>query len=98
MSFAFISVERYVQGTIMDMEHLKRAMSGCGSVLHLASLKKFLGVSDALCRSINVDGTKNVSVALPLHFQSTLPTSTFLPGITLPISHTPDFLLWLLPR
>lgn len=59
------SCDRYVQGTILNMEHLEKAMHGCETVIHLASLKKFLGVSNQLIRSVNVDGTQNVITHVP---------------------------------
>eukprot|EP00282_Hemiselmis_andersenii_P003636 CAMPEP_0114121724 /NCGR_PEP_ID=MMETSP0043_2-20121206/7325_1 /TAXON_ID=464988 /ORGANISM="Hemiselmis andersenii, Strain CCMP644" /LENGTH=273 /DNA_ID=CAMNT_0001214413 /DNA_START=44 /DNA_END=861 /DNA_ORIENTATION=+ len=51
---------RYIQGSIMELDHLRKAMQGVQSVVHLASLKKLLGVDNNLIRAVNVQGTRNV--------------------------------------
>jgi len=51
---------RYIQGSILEAGHLRKAMQGVQGVMHLASLKKFLGVDDLSIRSVNVQGTQNV--------------------------------------
>ena len=59
MPLADLDVE-IVEGNVLDMQAMRRAMQGVQTVYHLAGLITILPGKDSLVEQVNVHGTKNV--------------------------------------
>ena len=69
----------YMTGDITDKESLRKGMSGCEYVFHLAAYAKNWASDPKIYTKINIEGTQNVfAVARDLNVQRVVWTSTFV--------------------
>jgi len=69
----------YVSGDITDTESLRKGMSGCSYVFHLAAYAKNWAADPQTYTRINIEGTRNVfSVAQELNIERIVWTSTIV--------------------
>jgi len=76
----------YISGDITDIESLRKGMSGCGYVFHLAAYAKNWAADPKTYTQVNIEGTRNVfTVAQKLNVERVVWTSTiFTLGFTPP--------------
>lgn len=69
----------YIFGDITDIESLRKGMTGCDSVFHLAAYAKNWSADPQTYTRVNIDGTRNVfTVALELNVERIVWTSTIV--------------------
>jgi dihydroflavonol-4-reductase len=49
-----------IEGDVLDLDSVRRAVSGCDAVFHLAAVYSYARVDAALMQSVNVEGTRTV--------------------------------------
>jgi len=69
----------YISGDITDQETLRKGMSGCSDVFHLAAYAKNWSADPQTYTQVNIEGTKNVfAVAKELNIERIVWTSTIV--------------------